>query len=244
MFKQALYTYWTSLHPRNLKYIVDKRWATFILVFVMLPSVSEIKEYGAGAFYPFTVFLPVALMKMSNLVRKLDIPKALFLAPMQEKECKKYIKCLIGIKIEASMLFGLIIQLLWRIIYPISIVDTLICLFAYLSYGIAEYFCIEGTLDDGVKIEHGIRREDGKVTASSCNLLTIAGVALLCMGFLPLSITEESVQAGVTMLQPAEVILLVMMLFNNFIIIVRQYRDMLNTVCKFEPEIQMKKEEK
>lgn len=244
MFKQALYTYWTSLHPRNLKYIVDKRWATFILVFVMLPSFSEIKEYGAGAFYPFTVFLPVALMKMSNLVRKLDIPKALFLAPLQENECKKYIKCLIGIKIGSSMILGLIIQLLWRTIYPISIVDTLICMFAYFSYGIAEYFCVEGTLDDGIKIEHGIRREDGKVTASSCNLLTIAGVTLLCMGFLPLSVVEESVQAGITMLQPAEVILLVMMLFNNFIIIVRQYHDMLNTVCKFEPEIQIEKEEK
>lgn len=241
MFKQALYTYWTSLHPRNLKYIIDKRWATFILVFVMLPSFAEIKEYGAGAFYPFTVFLPVALMKMSNLVRKLNIPKALFLAPMQEKERKKYIKCLIGIKIGASMLFGLIIHLLWCIIYPISTVDTLICMFAYFSYGIAEYFCVEGTLDDGIKIEHGIRREDGKVTASSCNLLVIAGVALLCMGFLPLSIAEEPVQAGITWLPPEQVILLVMMFFNNFIIVVRQYRDMLNTVCKFEPAIQPEK---
>jgi len=244
MFKQALYTYWTSLHPRNLKYIVDKRWATFILVFVMLPSLSEIKESGAAAFYPFTVFLPVALMKMSNLVRKLDIPKALFLSPMQEKERKRYIKCLIGIKIGASMLFGLIIHLLWCIAYPISVVDILISMFAYFSYGIAEYFCVEGTLDDGIKIEHGIRREDGKITASSCNLLTIAGVAILCMGLLPLGIAEESVQTGIILLPPEQIILLVMMLFNDFIIIVRQYHDMLNTVCKFEPEIQMKKEEK
>ena len=241
MFKQALYTYWTSLHPRNLKYIVDKRWHTFILVFVLLPSFSEIKEHGVGAFYPFTIFLPVVLMKMSNLVRKINIPKVLFLAPMQEKERKKYIKSLIGIKIGASMLLGLIIQLMWSIAYPISIVDILVCMFTYFSYGIAEYFCVEGTLDDGIKIEHGIRGADGKVTASSCNLLGIGAVVLMCMGFMPLSITEE--HALIMLEAPEQSILLALMLFFDIIIVIRQYRDMLNTVCNYEPEIQLEKEE-
>lgn len=239
MFKQALYTYWTSLHPRNLKYIVDKRWHTFILVFVLLPSFAEVKEYGAGAFYPFTIFLPVALMKMSNLVRKINIPKTLFLSPMQEKERKNYIKCLIGIKIGASMLLGLIIQLVWRLFYPISVVEILICMFTYLSYGIAEYFCVEGTLDDGNKIEHGVRGTDGKITASSCNLLVIVGVAIVCMGFMPLNITQEAVQ--VVLESPERTILLVPMLFFDIIIVIRQYRDMLNTVCNFEPVIQAEK---
>lgn len=242
MFKQALYTYWTSLHPRNLKYIVDKRWHTFILVFVFLPSFAEIKEYGVAAFYPFTVFLPVALMKMSNLVRKLNIPKALFLSPMQGQERRLYVKCLIGVKIGASMLFGLIIQLVWKMFYPVSLANILICMFSYLSYGIAEYFCVEGTLDDGIKIEYGVRGSDGKITASSCNLLVIAGVAIMCMGFMPLSITDESWL--IILETPEQSILLVLMFLFDVIIVIRQYRDMLNTVCEFEPEIQMKKEEK
>ena len=133
MFKQALNTYWTSLHPRNLKYIIEKRWYTFILVLVLLPDLKEIQTYGAGAFYPATIFLPIVIMKMSNLVEKINIPKALFLSPMQEAERKTYVKCLIGIKVAASMLLGVVIQFMWSMFYPVSTEVMLICLFINLS---------------------------------------------------------------------------------------------------------------
>lgn len=236
MFKQALYTYWKSLHPRNLKYIVEKRWITFVLVFVLLPDFSEIKQYGIGAFYPFTIFLPVALMKMSNLVRKINIPKVLFLAPMQEKERKLYIKYLIAIKIGVSMMVGICIQLVWRMFYSFSATDILICMFAYLSYGIADYFCVEGTLVDGTRIEHGVRQMDGTITFSSCNLLVAMGVIITCMGFMPLSISSEPVP--IIFEVPTQIVSIGLMLIGDIIIIIRQSRDMINTVCYFEPHVQ------
>lgn len=239
MFKQALYTYWTSLHPRNLKYIIEKRWYTFILVLVLLPDLTEIQTYGAGAFYPATIFLPVAIMKMSNLVQKINIPKALFLSPMQEAERKTYVKCLIGIKVGASMILGVVIQLVWSIIYPISAEMILICLFINFSYGIADYFCVEGKLDDGIKIEHGVRGADGKITVSSSNLLVIAGVILIYMGFTPIEIPKELGQRiwG----EPDVTIILALILFYDIIIIARQYISMLNTVCKYELDIKPEK---
>lgn len=237
MFKQALYTYWTSLHPRNIKYIIHKRWVTFVLFFVFLPNVTEIKQNGAGAFYPFTVFFPIVLMKMSNLAQKISIPKALFLAPMQQEERENYIKYLIGIKIGVSMLLGLFIQLVWKRFYPISWIDVLICMFVYLSYGIAEYFCVEGALDDGSRIEHGVRGEDGKITVSSSNWMAIA-CAILMYIVLPLNLTEE---IPIFMQAPAQIPLLLLLFFYDIVIIIRQYRDMLNTICKYEPEIKPEK---
>ena len=239
MFKQALYTYWTSLHPRNLKYIIEKRWYTFILVLVLLPDLKEIQTYGAGAFYPATIFLPIVIMKMSNLVQKINIPKALFLSPMQEAERKTYVKCLIGIKVAASMLLGVVIQFMWSMFYPLSIEVMLICLFINFSYGIADYFCVEGTLDDGSKIEHGVRGADGKITVSSCNRLAIAGVILMYMGFTPIEIPKE---LGQTIWgEPGVTIILALILILDIIIVIRQYRDMINTVCNFEPVIQSEK---
>lgn len=239
MFKQALYTYWTSLHPRNLKYIIEKRWYTFILVLALLPDLTEIQTYGAGAFYPATIFLPVVIMKMSNLVQKINIPKALFLSPMQEAERKTYVKCLIGIKVGASIILGVVIQLVWSIIYPISAEMILICLFINFSYGIADYFCVEGKLDDGIKIEHGVRGADGKITASSSNLLVIAGVILIYMGFTPIEIPKELGQRiwG----EPDVATILALILFFDIIIIARQYISMLNTVCKYELDIKPEK---
>lgn len=242
MFKQALYTYWTSLHPRNLKYIPDKRPAMLILLLVLLPEFREISEYGVGAFYAASVFLPVALMKMSNLAGKLNIPKVLFMTPMQEEERKKYIKCLIAIKIGVSMLLGLIIQLAWYVSYSISAALIWISMFVYLSYGIAEYFCVEGALDDGVRIEHGIREADGQFSASFCNLGAITTVVLYFMGLVPLDREGEITPLwDLTIQEPALFIILVVMLIFDIIIVIRQYRDMLDSVCKFEVEMQAEK---
>ena len=166
MFKQALYTYWMSLHPRNLKYILEKRWPILVLLLGVFPNYIEIREHGVGAFYSLTVVLPVILMKLSNLAGKLNIPKALYLAPMQVKQRRQYIKYLIVIKIGVSMLLGLVIQLVWYVICSISVADILVCISIYLGYGIAEYFCVEGTLYDGNKIEHGIREKDGRISWS------------------------------------------------------------------------------
>lgn len=242
MFKQALYTYWNSLHPRNLKYIIEKRWMTFIFLFVLLPSFGEIKEYGVGAFYPFTIFLPIVLMKMSNLANKLYIPKALFLSPMQQKEREAYTIWLIVIKIGASMLLGLLIQMAWNIGFSISVTDVLVYEFVYLSYGIAEYFCVEGTFDDGNKVEHGMRTKEGDVTYSTCNIINIAGVWLICMGLVPLVVEEQTiVSMWGSEVDPFVVFAIVIMFVSNIYIVIRQTRDMLDTVCKFELDIKLEK---
>ena len=244
MFKQALYTYLTSLHPRNLKHIIEKPWTLFIVVMILLPNFNNIRDIGMGAFYPSTVLWPLVLIKISNLTGRINVPKALFLAPMHVEERRKYIKCLIGVKIGVSMLLGLIIQLVWYITYAISVLDVLVSMLAYLSFGIAEYFCVEGTLDGGVKIEHGVRVQDGNVTASSCNLLVIVGVVLMFMGYIPSTIIEKSTQTWIVLHVPYVIGLLVIILFFDIIILIRQYRDVLNTLCNYEENVSFKKVEK
>ena len=142
------------------------------------------------------------------------------------------------------MLLGLFIQLVWYVTYAISVLDVLVSMLAYLSFGIAEYFCVEGTLDGGVKIEHGIRVEDGKVTASSCNLLVIVGVILMFMGYIPFNIIEKSTQTWIVLHVPYVIGLLVIILFFDIIILIRQYRDVLNTLCNYEENVSFKKVEK
>jgi hypothetical protein len=115
-------------------------------------------------------------------------------------------------------------------------------MFVYFSYGIAEYFCIEGTLADGVGVEHGIREADGQFSVSFCNMGAITTVVLYFMGLVPLDREGEITPLwDLTMQEPALFPILGMMLIFDIIIVIRQYRDMLDSVCKFEVAMQAEK---
>jgi len=232
MFKQALYTYWKSLHPRNLKFIKDKYWTTFIILFVLLPDYTEVKRDGIAAFYTVTIFLPIAIMKISNLVYKLKVPKALFLVPMKEKDRENYVKCLLGIKIGASMLLGFVIQCIWGLYYEIPFVEMLAILFSYLSYGIADYICVEGNFGGGSKIEHGVRTASGVIAYSSCNLINIVAVWFVLWICAPQRLDEALLHD--VALTPAMQVAVILMLILDIIIIIRSYRDMMKCICDYE----------
>lgn len=238
MFKQALYIYWKSLHPRNLKFIKDKYLAAFVFFFVLLPGVDEIMESGIEAFYAFAKFLPIALMKMSNLKYKLNVPKALFLVPMKEKDREKYVRTLLGIKIGGSILLGLLLELAWSVIYGISIVDILATLFIYLSFGIADYLCVEGTFGAGFKIVHGVWTAEGNITYSTCNLLNIVLVGLTLMVWTPMSLILDKSRLWERIITHEMGVTLLIMLILDIIIVIRQYRDMMTSICNYERSIQ------
>lgn len=239
MFKQALNTYWKSLHPRNLKYIKDKGWTAWVFIFVLLPGLDEIRESGIEAFYSFTKFLPIILMKMSNLQYKLNVPKALFLVPMKNKDRENYIKNLLGIKIGASVLLGLLLELAWSIIYGISTVDIAATLFTYISFGIADYLCVEGVFVDGFKVVHGVRTIEGNVTYSSCNLLNIVVVWFTLMVWTPMSLILDKSRLWEGVITPEMGVTLLVMFILDIIVIIRQYRDMMASICNYEQSIQL-----
>ena len=156
MFKQAFYTYRQLLHPGNLKYIKDRSSILLFVLWFIVPNLTELEQGHISAWYTTSLLLPIALIKMSNLVSKISVPKAIFLVPMSKSDRKHYIKCLLCIKIGVPILFGIGIDFLWRIHMGSPLIN--------LFFTALMYFKDRNLLD----ISDGIISFGGKSEKESC----------------------------------------------------------------------------
>ena len=94
MLKQAWYTYLMAIHPRNIK----QAKGHFDFWFYEMVAFSSLFADGIGTervqfFYLFcTFFIPLQLMRWSNVLSKFHMPKGIFLSPMGMENRKNILK--------------------------------------------------------------------------------------------------------------------------------------------------------
>lgn len=184
MMRQAFRSYIASLHPRNTKQLKEKAeflWLYIILLFMYGIAALETEMGYADAVLASVIrLLPFFLAGWSNLGSKYLISKAMFLCPMQVKERKKYMNCVLIIKIGAMMLASVFAELIWSIFYGFEWWKLLIMVFVSLSMGIAEYVAYEFRYQEVKKIPFSIKVENGKRLYIGLNQISaIIAVAMI-----------------------------------------------------------------
>ena len=231
MFKQAFYTYRQLLHPGNLKYIKDRSSILLFVLWFIVPNLTELEQGHISAWYTPSLLLPIALIKMSNLVSKISVPKAIFLVPMSKSDRKHYIKCLLCIKIGVPILFGIGIDFLWRIHMGSPLINLFFTALMYLSYGISEYICLQYTYPTGEMIKHGVRTKEGIISYSSINLINKGIIYLLLLG------VPKGVLIGKSIVFMEDTFVrnsLILMIFLDIMILIRQLVSVLEENCTYK----------
>lgn len=148
MLKQAWRSYLASLHPRYLRKAYDNG-AIFPLIywFVIYPlimnAVSDNIEFYNVMALMFMRMIPFMIMEWSNINSKYLMPKAMYLSPMKAQERDEYIKNVLFIKIGASVLLGICIEVIWGIFTGFHIGKVLIMVLANLSIGVAHLISVK-----------------------------------------------------------------------------------------------------
>lgn len=233
MVKQALHTYWNAMHPRNLKYMKDRSAVILFFLWFIVPNLTELEQGGVNAWYPPSLLLPIVLIKMSNLVSKISVPKAMFLVPMNKSDRKNYIKSLLCIKIGVPIVFGVGIDFLWRVRYASSMINLMFMAIIYLSYGISEYICLQYTYPTGDMIKHGVRTKDGIITYSSPNLINKGAVYLILLGLTSDALIEKPILFAENAIESVVGISLILMVFLDVMILIRQFSSVLEENCEY-----------
>ena len=127
MFKQALNTYWKSLHPRNIKRMKDKTFRVILtLFFIIIPVTLTGISDNINELYTMTKFIPLVVLEITNLDNGICLPKAMYLTPTKKEDRAKYIRSLLGIKITVAVGLALFFELLWGRYYGVEIKDFII----------------------------------------------------------------------------------------------------------------------
>lgn len=148
MLKQAWRSYLASLHPRYLRKAYDNG-AIFPLIywFVIYPlimnAVSDNIEFYNVMALMFMRMIPFMIMEWSNINSKYLMPKAMYLSPMKAQERDEYIKNVLFIKIGASVLLGICIEVVWGIFTGFHIGKVLIMVLANLSIGVVHLISVK-----------------------------------------------------------------------------------------------------
>lgn len=230
MFRQALNTYWKSLHPRNLKdakykpdFFLLSIWIAQILT---RPSESNLME----GYYMVTKFLPFFFMVWSNMASKLAMPKAMFFTPMKLEERRKYINSLMMIKIVVPVFLSMLLHLiLFILMQEFRWFECVTCAFAVFTFGIGMYVCSELTGKYDRYIRYAVVGKNGIATDAWLNWVCMVASVGFTLGF---SITETGgmSDADWTMM----IVMLCILACISFIIIKTTYRSTIENVCDYE----------
>lgn len=135
MFKHALRSYFTTLHPKNLGVLQGNPSSFFYSFFytgILFSLISDIAEYNL-----VYKMIPFFLMGWSNRSSRYLLEKNMFLVPMKKEQRKEYIHYVLEIKIGFPLLVGILVECIWSFIYGFQIVRLLLEIFLYISVGIA-----------------------------------------------------------------------------------------------------------
>lgn len=243
MFKQALRSYIASLHPRNLKKVNNDSFpSASIFVFWMAVYPTIVGYYDTELhwltylFYMFVKFMPALLMAWSNMCGRLPMPKMMYVAPMKEEERYDYIKSLLIIKIGVPILLSLILQLIWKCFYDLSILQMMVILFAYMSIGIGCYVCSDLVNRYGRKIPVAKRDKNGEPREAWLNVVEyfigmVLLIALESTDFMGLDRNEFGTSTyGIVVF----IVLLMLLGIGNIVILRTRYQDTLENLCNYE----------
>lgn len=234
MLKQAWYTYLAAIHPRNIKKVREQE-GIFVYIYwlVVLPSMASNgtgDEVIAISFFWCTIFLPLMLMKWSNTVTKLHMPKEMFLSPMGMENRKKYIQAVILIKIGVPVAVGLILRIVYGILYGLEPLLIFASTFAICSCGIGMYICSEIRVKSNQLIRYAIRDKDGKPKESWLNWICMGISIVIMLGFDASGLAYNMTQTDWAFLIGGLFILLML----DIIIIKTQFRSTVEELCNYE----------
>ena len=114
MFKQAIITYFKAFRWENLKKINRHGNAVLgVFFFTLYPAILDLISKNDTSMYVMTIPLaPILLIIYGELLMQFMVSKEIFLVPMQDKERRKYVNALVGIKILVPTVFGALLLLL------------------------------------------------------------------------------------------------------------------------------------
>ena len=237
MFKQAWRSYLASLHPRNYKKIKGGAlfgvWLYWIVISPLLNSISKGSEAIEQSWFYAITFTPYVIMWWSNLEHKLQIPKQMYLLPMQAPQKKEYVGCLIIIKIGFPILVGVILHIIRGFIYGLHPFQILACVIAMISFGIGVYVCSELRSKYDRYIRYAVRAEDGNGIDAFLNWICMIYSAIY---HLTASFADVEIGEGNSLLILAlwYIIPLVPMIVMDIAIIKTRYHATIMDVCNYE----------
>lgn len=220
MLKQALITYFKAFRYSNFKKInrhSNLILAVFFLVF--WPPILQLINGGTSLYLMSIPLTPIVLITYGEMLMKFTILKEFFLVPMEQKERKKYVNTLLGIKILIPVAIGILLLFLWREMFDRTWIEVVVLTFVYFSTGI------------GVSIKRNMTKFTG---LNSTNLIidTLAFVLMVAME----SYDYEIWGPEILVILAVEVGLLMIL---DALILARQYKNCVENICNYEKMFQI-----
>lgn len=245
MMKQALRSYISSLHPRNLKKLRESAgylWTYLIFVFIyggtaLLPE----KNYADIICMSAIRMIPLFLMKWSNLSPKYLMSKALFLCPMKQEERKAYINNVLIVKIGAMMISSILVELVWSFVYGFCLWEIAIIVFVMFSIGIAEYIAFTFHYQEVRKASFFIRAEDGRCLCVGLNSVSLVIGMLLIYLFTAIDMEVIVWNEAKTVLFHAGILVcMILLIIFDVVIIKQQYHYVIEQSSDYELQYRIK----
>lgn len=135
MLKQAAIKYVKAFRWENLKKINRLGNAVMGVYFLTLhPAIIDLKSKSGISMYDVTIPLaPLFLIIYGEMLMQFMVSKEVFLVPMQNKERRKYVNALVGMKILVPTAFGALLLLLWKSLFDRRWIEVIALTFVYLS---------------------------------------------------------------------------------------------------------------
>lgn len=228
MFKQAFRSYLATLHPKTkskAKENPKEYILSFIVmcIFVRMLSDTNILHIASRA-------LPLFLIKWTNLGIGSNISKAMMLCPMKQEERKEYINYMIGLKIGCPWVLGMLMEIMWSMVYGFDIQRTIQMIIIYLSYGIAEVIHIDCIDKMDNRILPGKKDVSGNVKWAWQNF-SVSAIALVLL--LDYAYTELDGATDV-FYETLSVVGSIYLITMSIVILCTQYKSMIEEMTDYE----------
>ncbi len=234
MLKQAFRSYLSAIHPRNIKKIKeDGNWfwyIYFLFIYPMLMSSINGNDFALYICFTIVKMLPILLMGWSNVSSKFLMSKAMFLCPMKQEDRRRYINCVLLMKIGIPVCLGIAIELIWSIFYGFKPWQMITIAFIHFSIGIATYLCFEGKGRNDQNINFARRDKAGNTRWAWVNIVALiwAVLVLVCMEIADMTSGMNLENAGIIGIS------VVMLLVCDIWIIKTQYHSTIEQAGDYE----------
>lgn len=186
MLKQALQSYLSSLHPRNIKKLQKSNGGFWLIYWAFIyPLIISGSNPNFAEFMWFTMIkmTPFFLMGWSNLSSKFLMPKAMFLCPMKEEDRREYINAVLLMKIGFPVILGIGIEVIWSMFFGFKPLQIVAIAFIHFSVGIAIHICFDGKGKNDQNISFARIDKNGKTRWAWMNIVLLVWGIFLLAGF-------------------------------------------------------------
>lgn len=231
MLKQAFRSYIASLHPRNFRKIKDVPsiflWFYWFIINPILCDFEETGEWKFKVSFWLTTLTPFFMMWWSNLGHKLSMSKLMYVLPLKADERKKYLNRLLVIKIGFPVVVGIVLDIIFDMIYGMDWWVILVCAICTCSFGVGMYVCSESRSESNRYIRYAARGKDGTGKDAWLNWICMIYSVIVMLFF---SMGEQGGFVGWMCFIGIVGVCIIM----DIVIIKTRYKDAIEDVCNYE----------